>query len=129
MYVVLVPYGLIGEPDLAPDDPLASGFARLTDGGCDPVGSVTRQARLSSSQRLNLTAVRQSRKHLCRYVIDRRESVTFSDVGHRSFLFGDHVRRCPLYQNTPTVVVVLVPMRAGLLMIRRALPGEGQGKL
>jgi ADP-ribose pyrophosphatase YjhB (NUDIX family) len=34
-----------------------------------------------------------------------------------------------LYQNTPTVVVVLVPMSAGLLMIRRALPGEGQGKL
>jgi ADP-ribose pyrophosphatase YjhB (NUDIX family) len=34
-----------------------------------------------------------------------------------------------LYQNTPTVVVVLVPLRRGLLMIRRALAGEGQGKL
>ena len=34
-----------------------------------------------------------------------------------------------MYQNTPTVVVVLVPLRAGLLMIRRALPGEGQGRL
>jgi ADP-ribose pyrophosphatase YjhB (NUDIX family) len=34
-----------------------------------------------------------------------------------------------LYQNTPTVVVVLVPIGAGLLMIRRALAGEGQGKL
>src|SRR5215212_10462237 len=33
------------------------------------------------------------------------------------------------YQNTPTVVVVLVPIRGGLLMIRRALAGEGQGKL
>ena len=33
------------------------------------------------------------------------------------------------YDNTPTVVVVLVPVRGGLLMIRRALPGEGQGKL
>jgi ADP-ribose pyrophosphatase YjhB (NUDIX family) len=33
------------------------------------------------------------------------------------------------YQNTPTVVVVLVPLRGGLLMIRRALPGEGYGKL
>ena len=33
------------------------------------------------------------------------------------------------YQNTPTVVVVLVPLRGGLLMIRRALVGEGQGKL
>src|SRR3954468_2527798 len=33
------------------------------------------------------------------------------------------------YQNTPTVVVVLVPLRGGLLMIRRALPGEGQGEL
>ena len=33
------------------------------------------------------------------------------------------------YDNTPTVVVVLVPLRGGLLMIRRALPGEGQGKL
>ena len=32
------------------------------------------------------------------------------------------------YENTPTVVVVLVPLRGGLLMIRRALPGEGQGK-
>jgi ADP-ribose pyrophosphatase YjhB (NUDIX family) len=30
---------------------------------------------------------------------------------------------------TPTVVVVLVPLRGGLLMIRRALPGEGYGKL
>jgi ADP-ribose pyrophosphatase YjhB (NUDIX family) len=35
----------------------------------------------------------------------------------------------PQYNNTPTVVVVLVPLRGGLLMIRRALPGEGQGKL
>ena len=33
------------------------------------------------------------------------------------------------YQNTPTVVVVLVPLRGGLLMIRRALLGEGQGQL
>jgi hypothetical protein len=31
------------------------------------------------------------------------------------------------YNNTPTVVVVLVPLLGGLLMIRRALPGEGQG--
>ena len=35
----------------------------------------------------------------------------------------------PTYANTPTVVVVLVPLRCGLLMIRRALPGEGQGRL
>ncbi len=34
-----------------------------------------------------------------------------------------------MYQNTPTVVVVLVPLHGGLLMVRRALPGEGQGKL
>ena len=34
-----------------------------------------------------------------------------------------------MYQNTPTVVVVLVPLRGGLLMIRRALSGEGQGRL
>ncbi len=33
------------------------------------------------------------------------------------------------YDNTPTVVVVLVPLRGGLLMIRRALEGEGQGRL
>ena len=33
------------------------------------------------------------------------------------------------YNNTPTVVVVLVSLHGGLLMIRRALPGEGQGKL
>ncbi|MBM1169683.1 NUDIX domain-containing protein [Microvirga arabica] len=33
------------------------------------------------------------------------------------------------YDNTPTVVVVMVPLRGGLLMVRRALPGEGQGKL
>ena len=33
------------------------------------------------------------------------------------------------YDNTPTVVVVLVPFRGGLLMVRRALPGEGYGKL
>ena len=33
------------------------------------------------------------------------------------------------YRNTPTVVVVRVPIRGGLLMIRRALPGEGQGHL
>jgi ADP-ribose pyrophosphatase YjhB (NUDIX family) len=35
----------------------------------------------------------------------------------------------PSYANTPTVVVVLVPLKGGLLMIRRALPGEGQGLL
>ena len=34
-----------------------------------------------------------------------------------------------MYQNTPTVVVVLVPLRGGLLMVRRALPGEGRGRL
>ncbi len=33
------------------------------------------------------------------------------------------------YANTPTVVAVLVPMRGGLLMIHRALPGEGEGQL
>jgi ADP-ribose pyrophosphatase YjhB (NUDIX family) len=33
------------------------------------------------------------------------------------------------YQNTPTVVVALVPLRGGLLMIRRAHDGEGQGRL
>lgn len=33
------------------------------------------------------------------------------------------------YDNTPTVVVVLVPIDGGLLMVRRALPGVGQGKL
>ena len=33
------------------------------------------------------------------------------------------------YRNTPTVVVVLVPCNGGLLLIRRALPGDGQGKL
>ncbi len=33
------------------------------------------------------------------------------------------------YANTPTVVVVLVPLRGGLLMIRRALDGEGKGRL
>jgi ADP-ribose pyrophosphatase YjhB (NUDIX family) len=33
------------------------------------------------------------------------------------------------YDNPPTVVVVLVPLRGGLLMVRRSLPGEGQGKL
>jgi ADP-ribose pyrophosphatase YjhB (NUDIX family) len=33
------------------------------------------------------------------------------------------------YDNTPTVVVVLVPLRGGLLMIRRALPGEGHDRL
>lgn len=33
------------------------------------------------------------------------------------------------YANTPTVVVVLVPLGGGLLMIRRALPGPGQGML
>ena len=31
------------------------------------------------------------------------------------------------YDNTPTVVVVRVPIRGGLLAIRRALPGPGQG--
>ncbi len=35
----------------------------------------------------------------------------------------------PVYHNTPTVVVVLVPIGRGLLMIRRALPGEGFGRL
>lgn len=33
------------------------------------------------------------------------------------------------YDNTPTVVVVRVPIRGGLLMVRRALPGPGQGGL
>ena len=33
------------------------------------------------------------------------------------------------YDNTPTVVGFLVPLRGGLLMVRRALPGEGYGKL
>ncbi len=33
------------------------------------------------------------------------------------------------YANTPTVVVVLVPVDGGLLMVRRALAGEGQGRL
>jgi ADP-ribose pyrophosphatase YjhB (NUDIX family) len=33
------------------------------------------------------------------------------------------------YDNTPTVVVVLVPLQGGLLIIRRALLGEGYGKL
>lgn len=33
------------------------------------------------------------------------------------------------YANTPTVVVVLVPLAGGLLMVRRALAGEGRGKL
>jgi len=33
------------------------------------------------------------------------------------------------YENTPTVVVALVPLRGGLLMIRRALPGAGFGML
>ena len=33
------------------------------------------------------------------------------------------------YDNTPTVVVVLVPLRGGLLMVRRALEGEGRGRL
>ena len=33
------------------------------------------------------------------------------------------------YRNTPTVVVVLVPCNGGLLLIRRALAGEGEGKL
>ncbi len=33
------------------------------------------------------------------------------------------------YDNTPTVVVVMVPIRGGLLMVRRALPGAGQGRL
>ncbi|MDX7952900.1 NUDIX domain-containing protein [Lichenihabitans sp. Uapishka_5] len=33
------------------------------------------------------------------------------------------------YANTPTVVVVLVPIAGGLLMVRRALPGLGQGEL
>ena len=35
----------------------------------------------------------------------------------------------PRYDNTPTVVVVLVPLQGGLLMVRRALAGEGQGRL
>lgn len=33
------------------------------------------------------------------------------------------------YDNTPTVVVARVPLAGGLLMIRRALPGLGQGQL
>lgn len=33
------------------------------------------------------------------------------------------------YDNTPTVVVVRVPIAEGLLMIRRALPGDGEGQL
>lgn len=33
------------------------------------------------------------------------------------------------YDNTPTVVVVRVPIAGGLLMIRRALPGDGEGQL
>ena len=33
------------------------------------------------------------------------------------------------YDNTPTVVVVRVPIRGGLLAIRRALPGQGQGQI
>ena len=33
------------------------------------------------------------------------------------------------YENTPTVVVVRVPIAGGLLMIRRALPGVGQGRI
>jgi ADP-ribose pyrophosphatase YjhB (NUDIX family) len=33
------------------------------------------------------------------------------------------------YDKTLIVVVVLVPLRGGLLMIRRALMGEGRGKL
>ena len=33
------------------------------------------------------------------------------------------------YDNTPTVVVDFVPLRGGLLTVRRALPGEGQGRL
>src|SRR5919107_6360575 len=41
----------------------------------------------------------------------------------------DRVVIAPQYNNTPTVVVVLVSLHGGLLMIRRALPGEGQGKL
>lgn len=33
------------------------------------------------------------------------------------------------YRNTPTVVVVLVPCNGGLLFVRRALAGEGEGQL
>jgi ADP-ribose pyrophosphatase YjhB (NUDIX family) len=33
------------------------------------------------------------------------------------------------YKNTPTVVVVLVPLRSGMLMILLAVPSEGNGKL
>lgn len=33
------------------------------------------------------------------------------------------------YDNTPTVVVVRVPIAGGLLAIRRALPGLGQGEI
>lgn len=33
------------------------------------------------------------------------------------------------YDNTPTVVVVRVPIRGGLLAVRRALAGLGQGEL
>ncbi len=41
----------------------------------------------------------------------------------------DGTSRMTTYDNTPTVVVVLVPLRGGLLMIRRALEGEGHGRL
>lgn len=34
-----------------------------------------------------------------------------------------------VYQNTPTVVAVIVPIGDGLLMIRQALPVKGQGSL
>lgn len=33
------------------------------------------------------------------------------------------------YDNTPTVVVVRVPVAGGLLAVRRALPGVGQGQI
>lgn len=33
------------------------------------------------------------------------------------------------YDNTPTVVVVRVPIAGGLLAIRRGLPGPGQGQI
>lgn len=33
------------------------------------------------------------------------------------------------YDNTPTVVVVRVPVAGGLLAIRRGLPGPGQGEI
>ena len=44
--------------------------------------------------------------------------------GTLAYITRLHMLNMP-YQNTPTVVVVLVPLRGGLLMIRGALVGEG----